>query len=91
MTKQSIAKLTKKNRRPAANSLAAALRWDTIAAQGAESDQATSDQAAGDQAASAGAQGTAGDQAARADAQGTAGDQAARAGTQTSPSPTKEQ
>jgi hypothetical protein len=84
MTKQSIPKLTKKNRRPAANSLAAALRWDTIAAQGAEG-------AEGDQAASAGAQGTAGDQAASADAQGTAGDQAARAGTQTSPSPTKEQ
>jgi hypothetical protein len=79
MTKQSIPKLTKKNRRPAANSLAAALRWDTIAAQGAESDQATSDQAAGDQAATA--QGAA----------GAAGDQAASAGAQTTPSPKKEQ
>jgi len=71
MSKQSIPKLTKKNRRPAANSLAAALRWDTIAAQGAEGaegaagDQATSDQATSDQAASAGAQGAAGDQPAQ--------------------------
>jgi hypothetical protein len=65
MSKQSIPKLTKKKRRPAANSLAAALRWDTIAAQGAEG-------AAGDQAT-----GTAGDQAASAQATGTAGDQAA--------------
>jgi hypothetical protein len=76
MTKQSIPKLTKKNRRPAANSLAAALRWDTIAAQGAEG-------AEGDQAASAGAQGAAGaagDQAAE-----QAAEQAASAGTQTNP------
>jgi hypothetical protein len=82
MTKQSIPKLTKKNRRPAANSLAAALRWDTIAAQGAEHDQA-----AGDQAASAGVQGAAqpaqGAEDAARPAQGAAG--AASAGAQTSP------
>jgi hypothetical protein len=75
MTKQSIPKLTKKNRRPAANSLAAALRWDTIAAQGAAGDQAAGDQAAGDQAA--------GTQAAARPAQPAAG--AASAGAQTSP------
>jgi hypothetical protein len=74
MTKQSIPKLTKKNRRPAANSLAAALRWDTIAAQGAEHDQAAGDQAA------QGAAGAAGDQAAEQAAAG-----AASAGTQTNP------
>jgi hypothetical protein len=71
MTKQSIPKLTKKNRRPAANSLAAALRWDTIAAQGAE----------GDQAAARPAQGAEGDQG-KSD-QAAAG--AASAGTQTNP------
>jgi hypothetical protein len=76
MTKQSIPKLTKKNRRPAANSLAAALRWDTIAAQGAEG-------AAGDQAASAGAQGAAGAAGDQAAEQAAAG--AASAGTQTNP------
>jgi hypothetical protein len=70
MTKQSIPKLTKKNRRPAANSLAAALRWDTIAAQGAAGDQAAGDQAAGTQAAARPAQPAAG---------------AASAGAQTSP------
>jgi hypothetical protein len=82
MTKQSIPKLTKKNRRPAANSLAAALRWDTIAAQGAEHDQAE-----GGQAGSAGAQGA--EDAARP-AQGAAGDQAGSAAEQTTPSPQKE-
>jgi hypothetical protein len=75
MTKQSIPKLTKKNRRPAANSLAAALRWDTIAAQGAEHDQAEGTQATA-QAAARPAQGAAGDQAAAG---------AASAGAQTSP------
>jgi hypothetical protein len=78
MTKQSIPKLTKKNRRPAANSLAAALRWDTIAAQGAagaEGDQAEGTQATA-QAAARPAQGAAGDQAAAG---------AASAGAQTSP------
>jgi hypothetical protein len=73
MTKQSIPKLTKKNRRPAANSLAAALRWDTIAAQGAEGDQAAPRPAQG-------AAGAAGDQAAEQAAAG-----AASAGTQTNP------
>jgi hypothetical protein len=74
MTKQSIPKLTRKNRRPAANSLAAALRWDKIAAAGAEGDQAAGDQAA------QGAAGAAGDQAAEQAAAG-----AASAGTQTNP------
>lgn len=77
MTKQRIPKLTKKKRSPAAQSLAAALHWDKVAAQGAEL-AAGADQAAGDQAAQV------------PPAQGAAGDQAASAGAQTTPSPPKE-
>jgi hypothetical protein len=66
MSKQSIPKLTKKNRPPAANSLAAALHWDKAA-------QPTAPAGAGAEETT----GTAGDQAASAQATGTAGDQAA--------------